>query len=816
MADPQAIRRHSTGGSWQPRGRGRGYYRNGTNRQNGHQRILPADLLAVAELGESSQQIITELLEANQGPYSGWKLYNKQESFKEGSPTVVKVRAVEGFISRHPELVKTSEVKDRRAFPVDLKVLMSDDVFMDSWPDFANELIDSPEKTLNILGLAMHQVVCEALKLELSKYVDEDDDSTPPKVELPVVRARIIGHEPVIQLKQLKANYFGKLVTIRGTIIRVGGLKLQCTWLAYSCNQCGLVQAVRQPEGAFTQPSSCVQKGCRSKTFTPLHSHKLTQTSNWQTVKLQENLDDDQREGGRVPRTLEVELTEDLVETCVPGDEVTVTGVVKVLNSEEVKQKGPNMFLLYLDAVSLTSNKNNGGLTSSGDIKFNTRDNDAIKAIHSEPDLFRLMVNSLCPSIYGHEMVKAGLLLALIGGTPREPSSGRSDVHVLVVGDPGLGKSQMLHAVTSIAPRGVYVCGNTSTTSGLTVTLTRESGGDFALEAGALVLADQGCCCIDEFDKMSNQHQALLETMEQQSVSVAKAGVVCSLPARASVLAAANPIGGHYNRAKTVAENLKMGPALLSRFDLVFILLDQPNEHLDSLLSEHIMALHSGKKIKMGTFDRSRADSQLSSFSANVPLSEKLKQPRNEPLDPIPPQLLRKYIAYAKKNVHPKLSNEAAEVIQKFYLKLRSQRGHQDCTPVTTRQLESLIRLTEARAKLELRKEATEEDAQDVVELMKHSLLDTFCDELGSLDFQRSQNGSGTSSRSQAKKFIGILQRKAELQTKSLFTVSEMKEVAAQARIVVPDFSNFVATLNLQGFLLKKGANIYQLQSVDY
>ncbi|XP_065348176.1 DNA helicase MCM8 isoform X2 [Cloeon dipterum] len=810
MADPQAIRRHSTGGSWQPRGRGRGYYRNGANRQNGHQRILPA----VADLGESSQQIITELLEANQGPYSGWKLYNKQESFKEGSPTVVKVRAVEGFISRHPGLVKTAEVKERKAFPVNLKMLMSDDVFMDSWPDFANELIDSPEMTLNILGLAMHQSVCESLKLELSKYVD-DEDPTPPKVELPVVRARIIGHEPVIQLKQLKANYFGKLVTIRGTIIRVGGLKLQCTWLAYSCNTCGFVQAVRQPEGSFTQPSSCVQNGCKSRTFTPLHSHKLTQTCNWQTAKLQENLDDDQREGGRVPRTLEVEMTEDLVETCVPGDEVTVTGIVKVLNTEEVKQKGPNMFLLYLDAVSMTSNKSNGGL-SSGDIKFNAQDNNAIKAIHSEPDLFRLLVNSLCPSIYGHEMVKAGLLLALLGGTPRDPGSGRSDAHILVVGDPGLGKSQMLRAVTIVAPRGVYVCGNTSTTSGLTVTLTRESGGDFALEAGALVLADQGCCCIDEFDKMSNQHQALLETMEQQSVSVAKAGVVCSLPARASVLAAANPIGGHYNRAKTVAENLKMGPALLSRFDLVFILLDQPNEQLDSLLSEHIMALHSGKKMKMGSLDRSRADSQLSSFSADVPLSERLKQPQAEQLDLIPPQLLRKYIAYAKKNVHPKLSKEAAEVLQQFYLKLRSQRGHQDCTPVTTRQLESLIRLTEARAKLELRKEATKQDARDVVELMKHSLLDTFCDELGALDFQRSQNGSGTSSRSQAKKFIGILQRKAELQTKSLFTVSEMKEVAAQARIVVPDFNNFVATLNLQGFLLKKGANIYQLQSADY
>lgn len=166
------------------------------------------------------------------------------------------------------------------------------------------------------------------------------------------------------------------------------------------------------------------------------------------------------------------------------------------------------------------------------------------------------------------------------------------------MGDPGLGKSQMLQAAANLAPRGVYVCGNTTSTAGLTVSLSKETGsGDFALEAGALVLADQGCCCIDEFDKMGSQHNALLEAMEQQCVSLAKAGVVCSLPARTSILAAANPTGGHYNKAKTVSENLKMSSALLSRFDLVFILLDKPDEETDSILSEHVMALHSGTRM---------------------------------------------------------------------------------------------------------------------------------------------------------------------------------------------------------------------------
>ena len=195
----------------------------------------------------------------------------------------------------------------------------------------------------------------------------------------------------------------------------------------------------------------------------------------------------------------------------------------------------------------------------------------------------------------------AGLSLALFGGVQKwaadkDRIAVRGDTHCLIVGDPGLGKSQMLQAVASISPRGVYVCGSYSTTSGLTVTLLREGSGDNVLEAGALVLADQGCCCIDEFDKMGHEHQSLLEAMEQQSISIAKAGIICSLPARTSVIAAANPVGGHYNKAKTVAENLKLSPAVLSRFDLIFILIDRPDEALDKLLSEHVMALHAGKK----------------------------------------------------------------------------------------------------------------------------------------------------------------------------------------------------------------------------
>ncbi|XP_065378860.1 DNA helicase MCM8 isoform X3 [Macaca fascicularis] len=550
-------------------------------------------------------------------------------------------------------------------------------------------------------------------------------------------------------------------------------------------------------------------------------------------ARIQELMSDDQREAGRIPRTIECELVHDLVDSCVPGDTVTVTGIVKVSNAEEGSRNKNDkcMFLLYIEANSISNSK--GQKTKSSEdgckhgmlMEFSLKDLYAIQEIQAEENLFKLIVNSLCPVIFGHELVKAGLALALFGGSQKFADDKnripiRGDPHILVVGDPGLGKSQMLQAACSVAPRGVYVCGNTTTTSGLTVTLSKDSSsGDFALEAGALVLGDQGICGIDEFDKMGNQHQALLEAMEQQSISLAKAGVVCSLPARTSIIAAANPVGGHYNKAKTVSENLKMGSALLSRFDLVFILLDTPNEHHDHLLSEHVIAIRAGKQRTISSVTVARTNSQDSKtlvleVVSEKPLSERLKVVPGETIDPIPHQLLRKYIGYARQYVYPRLSKEAAQVLQDFYLELRKQSQRLNSSPITTRQLESLIRLTEARARLELREEATKEDAEDIVEIMKYSMLGTYSDEFGNLDFERSQHGSGMSNRSTAKRFISALNNIAERTYNNIFQFHQLRQIAKELNIQVADFENFIGSLNDQGYLLKKGPKVYQLQTM--
>eukprot|EP00669_Euglena_mutabilis_P014762 TRINITY_DN9962_c0_g1_i1.p1 TRINITY_DN9962_c0_g1~~TRINITY_DN9962_c0_g1_i1.p1 ORF type:complete len:438 (-),score=84.93 TRINITY_DN9962_c0_g1_i1:143-1348(-) len=399
------------------------------------------------------------------------------------------------------------------------------------------------------------------------------------------------------------------------------------------------------------------------------------------------------------------------------------------------------------------------------------------------------------------------MALVLFGGNSWESTDdlgSRPDSHLLVVGDPGMGKSQMLRAAAHLAPRGVYVCGNTTTTSGLTVTVVRDQDtGDYALEAGALVLGDRGVCAIDEFDKMPSAHHCLLETMEQQRISIAKAGIVCNLPARTSILAAANPASGHYDRAKTVAENLKLPPAILSRFDLIYILLDTADHDRDRMLSNHVMRLHSlaDTKTKIKFVKTEPATSDLS-------LSSRLRLEDPSSFDEIPPRLLRKYIAFAKHTVSPQLSEEAAAVLQEFYLELRKRYHTQDCTPITTRQLESLIRLSQARAKLGLRSLVTRMDAQDVVELMKESLFDVFRDETGGLDIARS---SGISAKKPKMFFLNAITNYLCHKPEGL-SMQHMREFAAHLGLTFKcPVDDVIESFNEQGSLLKRANGNYTL-----
>ena len=463
--------------------------------------------------------------------------------------------------------------------------------------------------------------------------------------------------------------------------------------------------------------------------------------------------------------------------------------------------------------------------------EFSQRDGD---------DIVRTLVHSLCPSIFGHDIVKLGLLLCLFGGVRKSVAGSgkvptRGSLHCLVVGDPGLGKSQMLKAVASLAPRSIYVCGRTVSAAGLTAAVVRDQGtGAQTFEAGAVVLADRGVCCVDEFDKMPNEHQALLEAMEQQSVSVCKAGLNATLPARTSIIAAANPKQGHYNRGKTVNENLKMSAPLLSRFDLIFILLDTVDEILDEHLSEHVIAQHSGhgqaRRLQarqnlhayyneIDVDGRALADASEAAFrvgtqdtdpsTAYVPLRQRLRMLGDQ--EPLSHEVMRKYITYAQAYCHPRLTGEAAEILQTFYLELRS-RAPADGTPVTARQLESLVRLAEARARLELRMEVTANDAKDAVEIIKASLMDALSDQNGRVRFNRA--GGKSTKRSKTKLFIEAMNARSASADSAYFSMGDLHALAEELNLGIADIDGFIEGLNIAGELLKCG-RLYKSASGD-
>jgi len=580
---------------------------------------------------------------------------------------------------------------------------------------------------------------------------------------------------------------------------------------------------------------------------------------------------------GRVPRLIDVEMLEDLVDKVSPGDIVTITGIVKVIQGEPASgrrfgdAKRQCLFLPYIEAVSVVCTAGGGGsrtvassVGGTGAVQevvvepdglnylppnmpgFTRLDLEFIRTFTEtcEGDQLRQLVHSLAPSICGLEAVKAGLILALFGGVQKggyhsgKRSSGgnaesssipvRGDIHMLIVGDPGLGKSQLLQAAAAASPRGVYVCGSATTSAGLTVSVVREGGG-FCFDAGALVLADRGVCCVDEFDKASQEHAAMLGAMEQQEVTVAKAGLVATLPSRTTVLAAANPVEGQYNRGKTLMQNLKMTPAMLSRFDLVFLLLDRPDAERDQRLTAHIMAAHAGAEgsVRSRQLESSVSAPSLltdgrvmtSSGSGAPPLKNRLKERRPDD-DPLPPQLLRKYIAYARQYVHPVLSPEATAVIKSFYLQLRQQSA---CNlagpPVTHRQLESLVRLSEARARVDLRDTVTAQDALDAIDVLKETLDGIMTDgSAGVLDFTiggRLSGGAdgsrGRAFQGERRRFLDALQRHCESKGTKELETHELYSVADCIELAVPDMREFVERLNEMGDLLKRGGGKFAL-----
>eukprot|EP00045_Choanoeca_perplexa_P018281 m.285228 g.285228 ORF g.285228 m.285228 type:complete len:2456 (+) comp17771_c0_seq2:81-7448(+) len=721
------------------RGRGRAYGRSGASQARSQlsQATQLSNSGSLFDHDPTGHDTIASTIEPTPD-CPGWSLYFPDEAFDPTFPHLPWVEEIRHHFEHKRKELESQSIHTLQTATInfsDLQTFLQREKLSQDLDPLSLELKEDHGTWLRCIGLAFYQAYCNY------KNQQREGVQLPPRFDWPRINIRLAHYNPITPLRKLKASLIGKFVAIKGTVVRASSVRPIPIQLAFICNRCGSQVIEKLSEGRFSSPSKCTTDGCKGRSFTPNRAAKETITIDFQTLRLQEVVEDEEREAGRIPRTVEVELFADQVDQCIPGDMVVVAGEVRVISSDESKKQKDtkSMFLIYLKANCLTD-LNREEEDDETSPEYHTSTVYGIKHLmvqSSDPNfnMFKTLVHSLCPAIYGHELVKAGLLLSLFGGCQKFMTDCnriplRGDPHVLVVGDPGLGKSQMLRAVTNVAPRGVYVCGNTTSTAGLTVSLHKESGsGDFALEAGALVMADQGCCCIDEFDKMSDSDRVSIhEVMEQQTVTIAKAGIHTSLNARCSVLAAANPVYGQYNPFQNPTDNIGLPDSLLSRFDLLFIVLDRMDPTLDSELATHVLKSHTYRRPGEEAGEAIRIDKQADVVISEAPEEveeeattvyvESTGKGRNKGPKVFTTDFTKKYIRYVKLKCQPTLTQEAAAHIAESYSELRAMETDTKTLPVTARTLETMIRLSTAHAKTRLSSTVEIEDTEVAMDLI--------------------------------------------------------------------------------------------------
>jgi len=608
----------------------------------------------------------------------------------------------------------------------------------------ADQLLEEPDTVLNAFKKAVSLI----------------DLPTDEKIE---IRIKNIPERQNIRIRSLRAEHLNKFICIEGIVKTASEVKPQIYEAIFECPECGNKISVEQTTNVLQQPLAC---DCgRRGTFT-LIDRKMYDIR-W--LKISEPYE---VTTGEQPGEISVFLKEDLTTPQMqrktdPGNRLKITGILREL-PKRLRGRMSTSLDIYLEANHIEPSE-----IIYEELEISPEEEKLIKELAKDKNIYKKLVDSIAPGIYGFEEIKEAIVLQLFGGVPHIQPDGtriRGNIHILITGDPGIGKTQLLKFVSQIVPRGKYVSGKGVSGVGLTASVRKDEFlGSWVLEAGALILCNKGLICIDEFDKMSSDDQiAMHEAMSVETVSIAKASIVATLPAQTSVLAGANPKRGRFDPYVSIAQQIDIPETLLSRFDLKFALRDVPDADRDEKLTRHI-------------------------------ISSRMSPETVEP--PISPEILRKYIAYARKIENIELTPEASDLLQKFYVNMRNAyTGEQVPTvSITLRQYEALIRLAEASAKIRLDTKVTVEDAERAIRLMKYSLQQLGYDyETGKIDIDKIESGVTTSQRSKIRIIMEIIDSLQKELGKEI-SIEDLKAEAESQGIKEKDTEDILRRLKEEG-----------------